>query len=128
MPKRGWVLTTGLVGNLAAIFTALTLAGPWWLRFTYLGIFLLLVNASLIFWTHHRRELWHGHLRSGRELAYVIVLDLVYLFWDVGPAVHDGLAVLWQVANVVNYLTLALAGLMIGQWLTGIWHSRRHFH
>ncbi|MFC6289679.1 hypothetical protein [Levilactobacillus angrenensis] len=51
MSKRSWVLTIGRVGNLAAIFTALTLAGPWRLRFTYLGSFLLLVNASLIFWT-----------------------------------------------------------------------------
>lgn len=123
MPKRSWVLTIGLVGNLAAIFTALTLAGPWWLRFTYLGSFLVLVNASLIFWTHHRHELWHGRLRSSSELAYLIILDLIYLFWDAGPAVHGGLAVLWQVANVVNYLTLALAGLMVGQWLTGSWHS-----
>lgn len=124
MRKRGWLLLIGLVGNLATGYTALTLAGPWWLRFTHLGVFLVLFNASLIFWSQHTHELRHGNIRPGIELGGIILLDLLYLFMGTSSTMHGWSVYLWQVANGVNYVTLAFAVLTIGYWLSARW--RKH--
>lgn len=123
MRKHRWLLLIGLVGNLATGYTALTLAGPWWLRFTHLGVFLVLFNASLIFWSQHTHELRHGRIRPGVELGGIVLLDLLYSFIDISSATHGWPAYLWQVANVVNYMTLPLAIMMIGYRLSARWHK-----
>jgi len=125
MTRRNFIWGLVIVlGNAGILYSSLAMQAtiPW--RLGHLALMVGLFNLSLIFWQRHWQTFWHGTIDRFAELVWLVLGDLAYGFLAISPAVHGWQASVWQVANVANYLAIALiivAAYEVGQ----AWYQRR---